>query len=228
VKNNNLPNFSVYVPNNYNNSHDKDLDFSGDYLTTWLSKWYTPYVNTTWKDTLLMITWDEDAKDDNNHIATFFKHPCIAKGGSSNVYYDHYSIPLFVEENWDLGSLGQYDAKANNFISSLEFTCSSSGSTGPSTGKKPDPTATNSDGIANIITASKDTNMLIMLFVTLSFLALLITRLAWSYHKRKVSEENLYKLGPTFQSPLINSSTYQTAYTTYSSDYTKIPLYSAD
>jgi len=79
-----------------------------------MDTWYYPYVNTVWSDTLFIITWDEDAGEENNRILTFLKHPCIGSS-YSDVRFNHYSLTRFVEENWNLGYLGTNDVDAYNF-----------------------------------------------------------------------------------------------------------------
>jgi len=109
-----LPNFGYYTPTVNNDSHDQDLDFSGDYLSNWLDSYYTPYANKAWANTLFMITFDEDENTEGNHVVAFFKNVKLSNHTDDGVY-THYSVPKFVENNWNLGSLGQNDVTANDF-----------------------------------------------------------------------------------------------------------------
>eukprot|EP00456_Euglypha_rotunda_P081773 TRINITY_DN8004_c0_g1_i5.p1 TRINITY_DN8004_c0_g1~~TRINITY_DN8004_c0_g1_i5.p1 ORF type:complete len:161 (-),score=25.62 TRINITY_DN8004_c0_g1_i5:127-609(-) len=122
VKAGNLPEFGYYTPDINNDSHDQNLDYSGSYLQNWINSYYTAYPNS-WKDVLFMITFDEDQGTAQNHIVAFFMHKCISPGqiGGS---YTHYSITKWVEQNWNLGSLGQHDVDANSFNSQIPYkTC---------------------------------------------------------------------------------------------------------
>jgi len=118
VKNNKLPQFGYYTPNINNDSHDQDLNYSGQYLTNWLATWFTPYPDS-WKDTLFMITFDEDEGTEGNHVVSFFIGDLVTVGGTGTSAYNHYSITRFVEDNWQLGSLNQNDVKATNFANEL-------------------------------------------------------------------------------------------------------------
>jgi len=109
-----LPNFGYYTPNINNDSHDQNLDYSGAYLENWLASYYTPYAKTTWANTLFLITFDEDEGIEGNHIVAFFKNINLSNA-TDNGLFTHYSVTLFVENNFGLGSLGQNDAKANDF-----------------------------------------------------------------------------------------------------------------
>jgi len=109
-----LPNFGYYTPNINNDSHDQDLDYSGDYLTNWIKEWYTPYARTTWANTLLLITFDEDEGVEGNHVVAFFKNINLSAATDDGTY-THYSVTKFVETNFGLGNLGQHDTTANDF-----------------------------------------------------------------------------------------------------------------
>jgi len=191
LNSNSLPDFSFYVPDNYNNSHDKDLDYSSNYLNNWLNNWYYPYINTTWKDTLLMITWDEDGKDEYNHIVTCFKHPCLPTRTYNETYYDHYSVTKFLEDNWGLDSLGRNDTTANNFADQFVMTC---GTTQPTTGGKETKTDTETEHRVETrgflqLENSKSTDMLVLMLVGLAFIALPVFRFAWVAHQRRNKED---------------------------------------
>lgn len=226
---NSLPDFSYYVPDNYNNSHDKDLYFSGSYLTNFLNTWYYPYLTTTWKDTLLMITWDEDSKDgvDVYHISALFKHPCLPAGGSNNDTFDHYSVPLFVEQNFGLDSLGQMDAKASNFANVFPSSCSSGGGTGSHVDGP-----TSADGmLQNLHQITRDNNILIMILLSLSFVVLPLVRLAWTRYRHFESDLK-QSVQPTWKTPLIQESNFYYAYANLPSNVTakasSIPLATRD
>jgi len=197
VVSDNLPHFSFYVPDNYNNSHDTALDISSSYLSHWLSTWYTPYLDTTWKDTLLMITWDEDGKDEYNHIVTMFKHPCLQSGTYNATKYDHYSITKFMEENWNLGSLGRNDTDATNFVDQFVMTCGSSsshsGGGGKSDSGKDTKVSIGERGFLDLGANEKSSDFLGLFLVGVAFLTLPLIRLAYKTYHRKLSAEQQEK-----------------------------------
>jgi len=118
VKANNLTDLGYYTPNIDNDSHDQNLDYSGQYLTNWLNTNYYPYPNS-WSQTLFMVTFDEDEGSEGNHVVAFFKGPNATPGQNGTDSYTHYSITKFVEQNWGLGNLGQNDVNATNFANEL-------------------------------------------------------------------------------------------------------------
>jgi len=111
---NSLPNFGYYTPDLDNDSHDQDLNYSSAYFQKWLDAYYTPYANTIWKNTLFMITFDEDEGVEGNHVVAFFKNVGLSASTDSGAF-THYSITAFVENNWALGNLGQHDTTALDF-----------------------------------------------------------------------------------------------------------------
>eukprot|EP00456_Euglypha_rotunda_P052219 TRINITY_DN42094_c0_g1_i3.p1 TRINITY_DN42094_c0_g1~~TRINITY_DN42094_c0_g1_i3.p1 ORF type:complete len:277 (+),score=28.57 TRINITY_DN42094_c0_g1_i3:64-894(+) len=119
VKANQLPEFSYYTPDIDNDSHNRDLDFSSNYLQNWLKTWYAPYPNS-WKDVLFMITFDEDEKAENNHIVAFFLNQCVSPGTQGG-NYTQYSVTRWVETNWNLGSLGTNDAIASAWNDAIPY-----------------------------------------------------------------------------------------------------------
>jgi len=114
IGNDTLPQFTFWSPNNQHNGHDNGYASAGAFLASWMDQWYYPYLDTAWRDTLFLITWDEDAGEENNRILTFLKHPCIGTQSFVDVKLNHYSLTRLIEENWGLGSLGNYDADAYN------------------------------------------------------------------------------------------------------------------
>jgi len=115
IGNNTMKDFTIWSPNNYHNGHDNGYASAGAYLSDFMDKYYYPYLDTVWYDTLFFITWDEDAGEENNRILSFMKHPCIGTQTFSDVRFNHYSLTRFVEENWNLGYLGTNDVDAYNF-----------------------------------------------------------------------------------------------------------------
>eukprot|EP00456_Euglypha_rotunda_P057233 TRINITY_DN47255_c0_g1_i1.p1 TRINITY_DN47255_c0_g1~~TRINITY_DN47255_c0_g1_i1.p1 ORF type:complete len:170 (+),score=10.02 TRINITY_DN47255_c0_g1_i1:464-973(+) len=80
-----------------------------------------------------MISWDEDGKDENNHVMAMFKHPCM-QTGTSDTYYDHYSTTRFVIENFGLDYFGRNDTISANFAKSFPMKCGGNAHNGESKG----------------------------------------------------------------------------------------------
>jgi len=112
---NRLPAFSYYTPNIKNDAHDTDLDYAGKWLTGFLNKFMTQ--DNFIRNTMVVITFDEDEYLESNHITTILLGPYITKANSTEgTHYTHYSVTRTVEENWNLGSLNRNDATATSFL----------------------------------------------------------------------------------------------------------------
>jgi len=106
-----LPQYSYFTPNIDNDAHDTNIAFAGK----WLDAFLTPRLTKFPTNTLFVVTWDEDDFTEGNRIDTFVWGSMIAKGGSDNTRYNHYSLLKTVEDNWVLGNLGRNDASATAF-----------------------------------------------------------------------------------------------------------------
>ena len=116
VKNNKLPNYVFYVPNNKNNGHDTGVSFADK----WYSKTFGPILNNSdfLKDTVLITTFDEGTWFSKNIIYTNIIGNDV-KPGTFNQNLNTYSLLKLMEENWSLGDLGQLDKTANSFPTSM-------------------------------------------------------------------------------------------------------------
>lgn len=110
VRNNSLADYSFYIPDNNNNGHDTDIEYADRHL----DKTFSPMLSNTraMQDMLFVITFDEGAMFGGNHIYTAFQGPNVVPGSSSNQKHNHYSLLRTIEDAWDLGNLGQNDARA--------------------------------------------------------------------------------------------------------------------
>lgn len=106
----NLPSYVFYVPNNKNNGHDTTVAFSDK----WYRQKFGPYVADSqfMQNTILISTFDEsEPTAPRNQIYTSVVGSSVVAGNyadSLNIY----SLLNMVEDNWNLGSLGQGDATA--------------------------------------------------------------------------------------------------------------------
>ncbi|CAO3619808.1 unnamed protein product [Cunninghamella blakesleeana] len=114
ISNNQVPQFVFYTPDMNNDGHDTSLKYASNWFKGYLPSLITnPALNT---NTMFVSTWDE-AKDYliPNQIQTVLFGPNWKRSTSEtndDTKYDHYSLLRTIEDNWDLGNLGQNDANA--------------------------------------------------------------------------------------------------------------------
>jgi hypothetical protein len=104
---NQLPTYSFYVPNLRNNGHDTNVAFADK----WLANTFGPTLSkpTILKNTLFIITFDEDDLSAGNNIYTVFVGAAVKPGVNSNVLYNHYSMLSTIENIFKIGHLHRYD-----------------------------------------------------------------------------------------------------------------------
>ena len=113
LANGTLPSYSFYVPNLYNDAHDKPLAYAANYLKTFLEpKLVDPvFMNST----LVVVTFDEDERQDDpslHPIYTVLLGSMVRAGSTDQTNYNHYSLLRAIEDNFSLGTLGRNDASA--------------------------------------------------------------------------------------------------------------------
>jgi len=113
-----LPAFSYYTPNIDNCAHDTNLNFAGAYLKTWLNK-YMAQPNFI-RNTLVLITFDEDEFLEGNHIFATLLGPYVTAGTTEGSSYTHFSITRSIEKNFGLGNLGRKDVGATDFLGAIK------------------------------------------------------------------------------------------------------------
>ncbi|KAI7847736.1 phosphoesterase family-domain-containing protein [Circinella umbellata] len=117
IENNEVPQYAFYTPDLNNDAHEKDMDYGAK----WLKKFLEPRMKNSAfsKNTMFVITFDEDDYNtDTNHIYTALIGPDwknAPKTKKDKNKYDHYSLLRTIEDNWDLGDLGQNDKEAKPF-----------------------------------------------------------------------------------------------------------------
>lgn len=111
-KNNNLANFNLYIPNIQNDGHDSGVDFAGK----WLESRFGKFLNNPdgLGDTLFVITFDESGVSLKNQIYTAIIGKNIQASSQDNTLLSHYSLLKLIEDEFDLGNLGQNDSTANS------------------------------------------------------------------------------------------------------------------
>lgn len=106
-----LPDFAMYIPDLNNDGHDTSIDFSAN----WLKKSFDAAFKdpNLMKDTLVVLTYDENSGTSGNQIYTVFLGPMVNVGTQVSAAHSHYSVLKMIEDEWGLGSLNLYDAKAS-------------------------------------------------------------------------------------------------------------------
>lgn len=104
-----LPNYVFYVPNIRNDAHDTGIA----YADKWYSQKFSPYLanDNFMKNTVLITTFDESGGGSKNQIYTSIVGPAV-NAGNVSTSVNIYSLLALIEENWNLGNLGQGDVNA--------------------------------------------------------------------------------------------------------------------
>lgn len=110
AKNGTLPEYSLYVPNLDDDGHDTDVNFAD----AWLKKTFSTYLSDAnfMKDTLFVVTFDEDDGSSANTIYTLMCGPAVAEGTLITASFNHYNLLRTIEDEFGIGTLGLLDFKA--------------------------------------------------------------------------------------------------------------------
>lgn len=106
-----LPDFAMYIPNNFSNGHDTGVE----HADRWMSSKFGPMIADPkfMEGTLLIVTYDEAATGTSkNRIYTSLYGAGVQPGSSSEACVSHYGVLRTVETALGLGHLGQKDEKA--------------------------------------------------------------------------------------------------------------------
>lgn len=116
IASNNLPQYSLYIPDMDNDGHDTGIRFAAK----WLQGFLTPLQDNKnfSAGTLVVVTFDEGLEGSTNQIYTVLLGEPIKPGSVNNTRYTHYDLLRTIEDNFKLGNLGREDAKAS-FISGV-------------------------------------------------------------------------------------------------------------
>jgi phospholipase C len=104
-----LPTISFVIPDQDNDMHDGSFETADDWLKTHIA----PYADWAMEhNSLLIVTWDEDNYQADNHIVTIMLGPMV-KAGRSAQRISHYSVLRTLLDFYDLPALGaSSDAEA--------------------------------------------------------------------------------------------------------------------
>lgn len=98
-----LPTVSFVVPDQLNDMHDGGIKRGDD----WLRQNIEPYAEWAMThNSLLILTWDENNGDADNHIATIMIGP-MAKQGNSAQRVGHYNVLRTISEMYGLPNLNE-------------------------------------------------------------------------------------------------------------------------
>ncbi len=109
-ENNNLANYSFYVPDLKNDGHDTGIG----YADKWLEGKFRNLLTDPkfMKDMLFVVTLDESEGGSSNLIYTAFYGDSVIPGSINNSAHNHYSILKLLEDSWGLDNLGKNDVTA--------------------------------------------------------------------------------------------------------------------
>jgi len=115
--NGNLPQYMYYTPNLDNDGHDTGIAYAGRFLQNFFANRLQSFP----KNTLIVITWDEDDKTEGNRVFTVLIGSMIIPRTTDHTLFSHYSLLKTVEENWNLGNLGRNEVGATPFFNSTNM-----------------------------------------------------------------------------------------------------------
>jgi phospholipase C len=104
-----LPTVSFVIPDQNNDMHDGSFEAADEWLKTRIA----PYADWAMEhNSLLILTWDEDHYQADNHIVTIMVGPMV-KAGKSAQRINHYSVLRTMLDFYGLPALGEsHDAEA--------------------------------------------------------------------------------------------------------------------
>ncbi|RDW60714.1 acid phosphatase phoa-2 [Coleophoma cylindrospora] len=115
---NKLPQWMFITPNMTNDGHDTSVTTAA----AWANSFLTPLLSDSnfMNNTLVLLTFDETANYlSSNTVFSVLLGDAVdpsLHGTTNDTAYNHYSIMATVENNWNLGNLGQHDATATPFF----------------------------------------------------------------------------------------------------------------
>ena len=110
LKNDQLPNYSLYIPDLDNDGHDTGVEYADRWLeTTFGARLKDPAFI---KDLLFVVTFDEGSSLLDHHTYAVLLGAEISPGTEITRPYNHYSLLRTIEEEFQLGTLGRHDQSA--------------------------------------------------------------------------------------------------------------------
>lgn len=115
IRRRDLPQVSIYLPNQNNNAHDTDID----YCDAAMEATFGPLLDDPrfMEDMVFVMMFDENGtwRDDptNNQIYVSFVGPNVKRGERIDTHYTHYNLLRTLEDYFKTGTLGKNDATAD-------------------------------------------------------------------------------------------------------------------
>jgi hypothetical protein len=105
-----LPDFMYYVPDMRNDGHDTNMAYADKYLNGFL----VPLLGNPafMRDTLVVVTFDEDDGGAGNHIYAALLGDSVKPGAKAGYPYNFYSLLRTIEDTLGLDSLHKKDEAA--------------------------------------------------------------------------------------------------------------------
>jgi hypothetical protein len=111
ISSRNLPAYSMYVPNLVNDGHDTNISYAARWFESAMGSIFNDPI--VMKDTLFIITFDEsESYLRQNKVFTLFLGANVSPGLKVAESVSHYSVLRYIEDQFDLGSLGRNDVSA--------------------------------------------------------------------------------------------------------------------
>ncbi len=112
----NLPRFSLYIPNSYNDGHQTSVRFAD----AWLKTRFDPFLSDPRfiSGTLFIVVFDEaesSGTGTSNNVYCVLYGAGIKQGVTSYQSVDHYNLLRTIEDALHIGTTGQHDAAATSF-----------------------------------------------------------------------------------------------------------------
>lgn len=109
-----LPNYSMYIPDNDNNGHDTSVKFASN----WLQSFLDPLLadSNRMEGTLIQVVFDEPDKNNDSNMKVFslFLGPMVRKDDRDDTHYNFYDVLRTVEGNFNIGTLDLEDKSSTS------------------------------------------------------------------------------------------------------------------
>lgn len=100
-----LPRLAFVIPDQCNDSHNGGA-CSIELADAWLAARVPQYLNAVGPNGIVVLTWDEDDNQADNHILTVFSGPLVRSGYVSSRYATHYTVLRTLTEALGLAPFG--------------------------------------------------------------------------------------------------------------------------
>ena len=111
----NLPNFSMFIPDQSNDGHDTDVAYADKYM----AKKFGPLLSDPkfTSRTLFIVVFDEGGWFSSNQVYAVLLGEQVAKAKVLSSRLTHYDLLRTIEDLFDLGTLGRNDSHATSILS---------------------------------------------------------------------------------------------------------------